>query len=275
MKETEIILLVLICVLVIAVTALFLYVLLNNRRDHIKEIRLGLNKDLFSFSERINREIDELNEQTYEKLTQLEDRMNRSIFESAKNTNETFEKINERMVRIDETQRSLDGLSENIISLQSVLQDKKSRGTFGEIELYSLLESAFGNDPRRYARQYTLSNNTKADAVIFGPDSLGMICIDSKFPLENYRRIYDNGISQQEREKAKTAFRNDVLKHINDISSKYIIPGETAEMAYMFIPAEAVFAEIYASFPEITDRSYEARVYIVSALPKLSGRHSE
>ena len=264
MKETEIILLVLICVLVIAVTALFLYVLLNNRRDHIKEIRLGLNKDLFSFSERINREIDELNEQTYEKLTQLEDRMNRSIFESAKNTNETFEKINERMVRIDETQRSLDGLSENIISLQSVLQDKKSRGTFGEIELYSLLESAFGNDPRRYARQYTLSNNTKADAVIFGPDSLGMICIDSKFPLENYRRIYDNGISQQEREKAKTAFRNDVLKHINDISSKYIIPGETAEMAYMFIPAEAVFAEIYASFPEITDRSYEARVYIVS-----------
>ncbi|MBR0461400.1 MAG: DNA recombination protein RmuC [Erysipelotrichaceae bacterium] len=265
MTNIEIILIVLISVLVVALIALFLYVInANGKKNEIKDIQVSLNKDLLSFSDKLSDDFSSLSNRTSDKLLQLEERLNKNIYETNKSTNETFLKINERMVKIDETQKSLNELSNDIVSLESILQDKKSRGTFGEIELYSLLETAFGIDSSRYAKQYTLSNNAKADAIIFGPETLGLICIDSKFPLENYRRIYDETLSQGDRDKARNAFKTDVLKHVNDIKNKYIIPGETAEMAYMFIPAEAIFAEIYGNFQEIVDKSYEAKVYIVS-----------
>ena len=168
------------------------------------------------------------------------------------------------MIKIDESQKSLGDLSNDIINLKSILQDKKSRGTFGEVELYYLLESAYGLPGKFYDVQYQLPNDKKADAVIFGPETLGVICIDSKFPLENYRRIYDNDLAQGDRDKARSMFKSDVLKHINDIKEKYIIEGVTAPMAYMFIPAEAVFSEIYANYSDIVEKSFESKVYIVS-----------
>ena len=262
MNTFEILLIVLIIVLLCVLFALVLMLLKNKNSNN--DLRVSLNKDLLNFSNKLNNNFNELNTSTLKQLYSLEDKVNNNILETSKITNDNFLKLSEKMVKIDETQKSLNDLSNNIVSLESILQDKKSRGTFGEIELYSLLELSFGTDYTRYKKQYTLPNNCKVDAVIFGGDNLGLICVDSKFPLENYQRIYDENLALADKEKAKNAFKSDVLKHINDIKNKYIIPGVTAPMAYMFVPSEAIFAEIYANYDELVNKSYEAKVYIVS-----------
>lgn len=262
-NQLFIILIILVAVMLIAIIGFFLYVI-NNRNNNLKDVQISINKDFINFSNQLKNDFNNLNNVTNEKISKLENEVNKNINDSYKSTNETFIKLNERLAIIDQSQKSLNELSNDILSLQNILQDKKSRGTFGEIELYSLLETAFGVDYNRYEKQYKLSNDKKADAVIFGPENLGMICIDSKFPLENYRRIYDENLSTNERETARKAFSKDVFKHIDDIKDKYIIPGETAQMAYMFIPAEAIFSEIYANFDEIVEKSYKEKVYIVS-----------
>ena len=256
-------------VLVLAVFCFLLFIvviilLLKNNKSNDDDIKASLNRDLINFSKILNDNFHNLSESTSSKLNVFEDRLNKNLSDSYKTSNEYFNKINERMVKIDEAQKGLNELAGNINSLQSILQDKKNRGTFGEIELYSLLETAFGSNSTFWQRQYKLSNGLKADAILFTGSSLGDIVIDSKFPLENYRRIYDEELTNDERSKARLAFKNDVLKHIKDIKDKYIIPNETAEMAYMFLPAEAIFAEIYANYNEIVEKSYEAKVYIVS-----------
>ncbi|MDO4500602.1 MAG: DNA recombination protein RmuC [Erysipelotrichaceae bacterium] len=264
MNTTETILLMFILILLVIIVFLFIFILRNNKKDDFKDVRISINKDFLNLSNKLSNDLNVLNNTTTDRLINLEDKLNQTILDTNKSTSEAFLKINERMVKIDEAQKSLTELSNDIVSLQSILNDKKSRGSFGEIELYSLLETAFGSDEHFYSKQYSLSNGTKADAVIFGTESMGKICIDSKFPLENYKRIYDESLAKSDREKAKTAFRSDVLKHLNDIANKYIIPSETAEMAYMFVPAEAIFAEIYGNFDEIVKKSYELKVYIVS-----------
>lgn len=262
MDSTTIFLIILgvICVILLIIVL----VLVLNRNNSSEEVKTSLNRDLINFSKIMNDNFRNLAESTNGKLSTFENRIALNLNESSKTSNEYLNKLNEKLIVIDDAQKGLNELQTNISSLESILQDKKSRGTFGEVELYSLLETSFGINNDRWQKQYTLSNGLKADAVIFGSDSLGIICIDSKFPLENYRKIYDNSLSKIEKEKAKQLFKNDVLKHIKDIKEKYIIPGETAEMAYMFVPAEAVFAEIYGNLQEVVDKSYEAKVYIVS-----------
>lgn len=250
-----------ICVLLLIVV---LVLALSRNNSKSKDLEASLNRDLVNFSKTLNENFNSLRDTTSNSFNILQDRLNKNLTDSYKTSTEYFNQINERMVKIDEAQKGLNDLSSNITSLQSVLTDKKNRGTFGEIELYSILETAFGTNNDRWAKQFSLSNGLKADAVIFGGESLGNIVVDSKFPLENYRRMYDDTLSKLEKDKAKTSFKQDVLKHIKDIKEKYIIPGETAEMAYMFLPAEAVFAEIYSNFDEIVDKSYESKVYIVS-----------
>ena len=167
------------------------------------------------------------------------------------------------MGRLDESQHSIREVSASILQLQNVLNDKKTRGIFGEIELYSLLETAMGTDEHRYQKQYKLSNGTIADAVLFASEPLRMICIDSKFPLENYNRLM-SADTAQEKARAHAQFVQDVKRHIRAIASKYILPQETAEFACMFLPAEAVFSYIYASCDEVVRYSYEEKVYMVS-----------
>ncbi len=254
MDNTLIVLYILIVFLLACVFVIFIYLLKNSKKDNT-------SKDFLNFSKQLNKDINDFKDNTTNRLIDIEDRLNSNILKTSEITNNTFNSINERLIKIDENQKSLDDLKNNITSLQSVLSDKKARGTFGEVELYSILESAFGIDENRYSRQYVLENGTRVDAVVFGSESLGLICIDSKFPLENYRKIYEDGA---DKEKAKKDFKNDVLKHINDISSKYIIAGVTAPMAYMFVPSEAIFSEIYGNFPEVIDKAYKSQVYIVS-----------
>lgn len=244
-------------VIITIVTILFVSVSNNKRNAQINEsiskIKDSVNENLLKFSNNMNHDFNDLS-----------DRLNSNLIQTHKATNEVFNNINERMVRIDEAQKGINELSNEVVSLQKILTDKKSRGTFGEIELYSLLEAAYGTNYDRYQKQYHLPNGSIADAVIFGGETLGVVCVDSKFPLENYRRIYDENASSVEKENARKAFKADVKKHIDDIKNKYIIPGVTADLAYMFIPAEAIFSEIYANFDELVDLSYQSKVYLVS-----------
>lgn len=256
MDNSLIVLYILIIFLLACVFAIFIYLLKNSKKD-------DHSKDFLVFSKQISNDISSLKDSTTDRFLDIENRLNNNILKTSEITNTTFNSINEKLIKIDENQKSLDDLKNNITSLRAVLSDKKARGTFGEVELYSILESAFGIDENRYSRQYILPNGTRVDAVVFGSDSLGLICIDSKFPLENYRKMYEE-VSQADKDKARSQFKSDVLKHINDISSKYIIAGATAPMAYMFVPSEAIFSEIYGNFPEVIDKAYNQQVYIVS-----------
>jgi len=163
--------------------------------------------------------------------------------------------------------KAIDESVQRLVAMQSmylnnVLTDKKTRGIFGEVQLYQVLTSAFGNNNEIYQKQYKLSNGTMADAVIFAPEPVGTICVDSKFPLENYRRIFED-ISENKLENEKS-FEQNLKKHIDDISSKYIIKNETTDQAILFLPAEAIFAYLNAYMPKIVEYAYSKRVWITS-----------
>ena len=212
-----------------------------------------------------------LNEQIEQKLMYINDKVNERIDQNFEKTNKTFNNILERLTKIDEAQKKIDSLSSEIVGLQSVLTDKKTRGIFGEVNLNYILTSVFGDKKGAiYDIQHTMSNGSIADSILFAPEPLGTICIDSKFPLENYQRMTDKSLSTSEREVATKLFKMDVKKHIDAISSKYIIPGETSDEAIMFLPAEAIFAEINAYHSELVNYSYEKRVWITSPTTLMS-----
>lgn len=240
----------------------------NKNNEEIDSLRQQMMQDLLLFQTNILNSIkgdfNQLNESTVNRLVNIETKVNESLLQGFERTNKAFTNVLEQMARIDETQQNLKSLSSNITNLQNVLTDKKTRGIYGEIELYSILESVFGNNEQRFSRQVKLSNDSIADCVLHAPEPLGDIIIDSKFPLENFNRMYDENVSPQDLIRIKAEFKRDVAKHIKDIKTKYIIPGETAEMAYMFIPAEAIFAEIYGHHTDLIQMSYELKVYLVS-----------
>lgn len=226
--------------------------------DVIKEIgefKLNFSKDL-------GNDFTKLNEKVEEKLLAINEKVNMRLDEGFEKTNKTFTNILERISKIDEAQKKIDSLSTEIISLQSVLTDKKTRGIFGEVNLNYILTSVFGEKKSVYDIQHKMSNGFIADAVIYTPEPLGTLAIDSKFPLENYERMTNKSLDEKERELAAKLFKTDVKKHIDAISSKYIIPGETANQAILFLPAEAIFAEINAYHPDLLKDAYEKKVWI-------------
>jgi DNA recombination protein RmuC len=161
-----------------------------------------------------------------------------------------------RLATIDEAQKKIDGLTTNVVSLQALLGDKRSRGAFGEVQLEAIINNML--PPNVYEFQYTFSNGkARADCVLKLPEPTGLIAIDSKFPLENYERMLVN-------ESSTAAFKADVRKHIDDIADKYIIPGETGDGAVMFLPAEAVFAEIHAHHRDLIEYAARRHVWVVS-----------
>ena len=233
-------------------------------QQNVSDVNTSLNRDLLSFSGNMQGNFDRFYDRTNERLSHIEDELGDSLQYERDASQKERNEIAQQIAHLDLTQQELNRLSREIASLQNVLQDKKSRGTFGEIELYSLLEAVYGANALRYRRQALLSNGTLADALIEGFDGLDPIAVDSKFPLENYQRIFAEGISPEEKEKYRKAFRKDVSKHIEDIARKYILPGETAEFAFLFLPAEAVYAEIYGNYPDLVELSYRRHVYLVS-----------
>jgi DNA recombination protein RmuC len=195
------------------------------------------------------------------RLEQIGGKVNERLDEGFKKTNETFVSVMARLATIDEAQKKIDGLTTNVVSLQELLGDKRSRGAFGEVQLENLVRNILS--PQAYEMQYTLPNGTRADCVLKLPEPTGMVAVDSKFPLENYHRMF-GAASPAEKLVAEKQFKADIKKHVDDIAGKYIIPDVTSDGAVMFVPAEAVFAEIHAHHPEVVDYAMQRRVWIVS-----------
>lgn len=223
------------------------------------------------FSKSLKEDFNHLNALMEKRLEHLSLKVRENLDQGFKKTNETFQNVMERLTRIDEAQKKIEELSGEVVSLQEVLTDKKSRGIFGEVQLHQILSSVFGEkNEKLFSLQYSLSNKTIVDAVLFLPEPTGMVPIDSKFPLENYRRKVDRSLSEPERNIAEKEFVKNLKKHIDDISEKYVKVKETADQAILFLPAEAIFAEVNAYHPEIIDYAYRNKVIIASPTTLLS-----
>lgn len=246
-----------------------------NITERLGRFEVNINKEITSFkddfSNKLGNDFNKLNENIETRLERINERVNERLDKNFEKTNKTFSNILERLSKIDEAQKKIDSLSTEIVSLQGVLTDKKTRGIFGEVNLNYVLSSIFGeNNKGIYEEQHTMSNGFIADAILYAPEPLGTICIDSKFPLENYQRMTNRKLSPIEREAATKLFKSDVKKHIDAICSKYIIPGETTNEAILFLPAEAIFAEINAYHPELIKYSYDKKVWLTSPTTLMS-----
>jgi DNA recombination protein RmuC len=239
-----------------------------DKGDQRELISKDVEGSLFNFNEKMqhyfNGRFERFGDKLDDKLDRIEDKMNDKLDKSMKSSNDTFEKIIERLSRIDQAQKQMEQIGNSVISLKEILSDKKSRGAMGEIQLYQIAYSVFGENKGIYQKQYKMSNGTIVDMVLFMPPPSGTICVDSKFPLENYRRAYDETITEENRAQAFSQFKKDIKKHIDDIAKKYIIEGETSDQAIMFIPAESVFSEIHANHPDVLEYSYKNKVWITS-----------
>ena len=265
----------LVIILILVIISIVKGVNESNITERLGKLENTTVKELSDFrydlSRNMNDDFERLNIKMENKLNMINDRVNERLDESFNKTNKTFTSVLERLTKIDEAQKKIDNLSTDIVSLQSILTDKKSRGIFGEINLKHILVSIFGEkNDNVYRLQYTFGNNTIADAVIFAPEPLGTVAIDSKFPLENYQIMVDRNKSQVERTAAEKQFKIDVKKHIDAISDKYIIPGVTSNQAIMFLPAEAIFSEINAYHSDLVEYAYKRHVWITSPTTLIS-----
>lgn len=217
-----------------------------------------ITRQLVSMNEKITKDMQV-------KLDEISDRVRENLDQGFKKTNETFTSVIERLAKIDEAQKKIESLSHNVVSLQDVLTDKKSRGIFGEVQLNQILNSVFGEkNDKVFKLQYKLSNGTICDSIIFLPEPTGNIVVDSKFPLENFRKMFDLTFSDAERKEFVKEFKANLKKHIDDIASKYIVSGETTDQAILFLPAEAIFAELYAYHPDIIEYAQAKKVWVTS-----------
>ena len=225
---------------------------------HFSNFQQSITHQFVSMNEKINKEMQL-------KLNEISDRVKENLDQGFKKTNETFNSVVERLAKIDEAQKKIELLSANVVSLQDVLTDKKSRGIFGEVQLQQILNSVFGEkNDKIFQLQYKLPNGTICDSIIFLPMPTGSLVVDSKFPLENFRRMFDASSHESERKEFVKDFKNNLKKHIDDISSKYIIRDVTADQAVLFLPAEAIFAELYAYHGDIIDYAHSKKVWITS-----------
>ena len=273
MEVAIIILLVILIILVII--SLFKGVNEGNITERLGRFELNINKEIGDFQTNLNKsmneDFDKLNLRLEERLNNINDKVNERLDQNFEKTNKTFTNVLERLSKIDEAQKKIDGLSSDIVSLQGILTDKKTRGIFGEVNLKHILSNVFGeNNNKIYSLQYTLPNGTIADSILFAPEPLGTIAIDSKFPLENYRMMVDKKLPVEIRNNYEKQFKSDVKKHIDAIHDKYIIPTVTSDQAIMFLPAEAIFAEINAYHSDIIDYAYKKRVWITSPTTLIS-----
>jgi DNA recombination protein RmuC len=206
-----------------------------------------------------------LQQHVTEQLIKINDRVKENLEQGFKKTNETFTHVIERLAKIDEAQKKIEALSSNVVSLQDILTDKKSRGIFGEVQLNQVLASVFGDkNDKVYQLQYKLPNGTQCDSILFLPNPTGSLVVDSKFPLENFRRMFDNSLTEAAKKEVTKEFKNNIKKHIDDISSKYIIKDVTSDQAVLFLPAEAIFAELYAYHGDVVEYAHQKRVWITS-----------
>ena len=230
--------------------------------DELKQTRESLYQLQLSLAANLGETTDKLNARIDQRLEQIAGKVNERLDEGFKKTNETFISVMQRLATIDEAQKKIETLTGSVVDLQALLGDKRSRGAFGEVQLEALVRNVM--PPAAYEMQYTLPNGSRVDCVLRLPEPAGLLCVDAKFPLENYHRMFEAGTNEIERSAAQRQFRADIRKHVDDIARKYILPDVSADGAVMFVPAEAVFAEIHAYHAEVVDYAYAKRVWIVS-----------
>jgi DNA recombination protein RmuC len=196
-----------------------------------------------------------------EQLDRIGMRVSMSVDQAATQTKETLTSLRERLAVVDEAQRNITALSSQMIGLQDILSNKQARGAFGEMQLRDLVEAVL--PPDAYEFQASIGEGLRADCVIRLPNPPGSLAIDAKFPLESYQRL-TGAQSDAERIQAARDFSADVLKHVRSIASKYIVPGQTGDAALMFLPSEAIYAELHARYANVVEQSFRERVFIVS-----------
>ena len=231
-------------------------------QEGMTQLQKQIGDSLARNSEELGRRMEALTERNDQRLREISGQVEKRLAEGFEKTTATFGDILKRLALIDEAQKKITELSSNVVSLQEVLADKRSRGAFGEVQLNGLISNVMPEGS--YSLQYTLSNERICDCILFLPEPTGRVVIDAKFPLESYRTMSDIHADEGTRKQAERQFKQDIQKHIDDIAARYIIPGETSDGAVMFIPAEAVFAEIQAHHPDLVTRAHESRVWMVS-----------
>jgi DNA recombination protein RmuC len=221
-----------------------------------------INDTMLKATTTLSLSIESLSKAVDNRLEQIGGKVSERLDEGFKKTNQTFVDVMARLATIDEAQKKIDGLTTNVVSLQELLGDKRSRGAFGEVQLEALVRNVL--PVNSYAMQHTFENGTRADCALFLPEPTGTVAVDSKFPLENYHRMFDSKLSEAEQLLAEKQFKLDVKKHVDDIAKKYIISNVTSDGAVMFIPAEAVFAELHAYHQDVIEYAMNKRVWVVS-----------
>lgn len=239
------------------------------------DIKLFINNELNNQNRQSTLEMIAFSDKIQKSLEDQIERINRRVDEKLgtgfDQTNRTFNEVVERLSKIDAAQKQIEKLSGDVVSLNDILNDKKTRGTFGEIQLKQLFSAVFGESkPSIYELQKKLDNETMVDVLLHAPDPMGDLCIDSKFPLENYRKMIDSTLNESERMAAEKAFTSDIKKHMDSIATKYIIPGITADQAIMFIPAEAIYAEIISRHEDLILYGQQKRVWLTSPTTLMS-----
>jgi DNA recombination protein RmuC len=250
------------------------------REEQLKglaEVQLRLEKRFGDLQQNIEKRLGEMSEANVERqaksnleiqqtlnkrLTEISGQVEQRLSKGFEKTNDTFTDVVKRLALIDQAQKRITELSSNVVSLQEVLTDKRSRGAFGEVQMAALVRNVMPENT--FALQYSLSNGKRADCVLFLPEPTGNMVIDSKFPLDSFQRMVDPDAHATDRTSAERQFKQDIKKHIADIADKYIIANETADGAMMFIPAEAVFAEIHAHHSDLVEEAQRRRVWMVS-----------
>ena len=226
---------------------------------HQKQAELATR--LSEFSETQIRERGELTRNLNDRLDQVSRSVTHNISETSEKTGKSLADLTQRLALIDAAQKDISALSGQVIGLQQILDNKQARGSFGETRLNDLVQDALPRDA--FKLQHTLSNGRRADCLILLPNPPGPIVVDSKFPLEAYQAMR-NAETDVQRKAALTQLQRDTLKHAQDIAERYILPGETADAALMFLPSESVFSELHVNLPDAIQKCRELRVYPVS-----------
>ena len=262
----------------------------NLKKDLEKDIEIAVNKEMLKMSElqtknselnneklerfqkniveSLNTRFEHINTQIAEKISELNKKVEDKLKEGFESTSETMAQVRERLKVIDEVQKNMELLSKDVVSLRSIMEGNQTRGQYGEYQLNMVLNNVFGDTTGCYQEQYTIKkgkdgNDVRADAVVFMPEPNKMICIDSKFPFQDYERMF-NAESEEEKERYKKDFARAVKQHITTIKDKYIIEGKTAPEALMFIPNDGVFAFIHHDLMEVVDYAREKSVILTS-----------
>jgi len=239
-----------------------LTIIQDSLQKAMQEVRNQMALSLNQYAEHLGKRVDELTKEVQQRLKEISGEVDRQLASGFEKTTTTFADVMKRLIIIDEAQKKITELSTSVVNLQEILVDKRSRGAFGEVQLTTLIRNVIPE--AHFSLQHSLSNGKRVDCLLILPPPSGNIAIDAKFPLESYQQMTMSGLSESDRQAVEQQFRLDIRRHIEDIAEKYIIPGETAEGAVMFIPAEAIFAEIHAHFPELVELAHRHRVWLVS-----------